>query len=448
MDILAHPTNCAARDVLVIYREVLRAVAADNLVWKSVRRDGDSLYAGPYNEDLRRYRSICILGAGKASVAMARALVAILGDRVSGGVVVTKRGHAEPVDGLRVMEAGHPVPDESSVRAGEAIAAEATKLTGDDLALVVLSGGASALMELPTAGITLTELQHTTDVLLRCGATIDELNAVRCRLSDIKAGGLARLIAPARGICLVLSDVLGNRLDVIGSGPCWTSGALRAAAPKVMEKYGLADQLPPHVVDRLRLPTGPEEHANETSARIGHVIIGDIRTATEAAKQAAQDLGHRPLVLTNALRGEAREIGTLLGGMAVDLPELCADSGTDCLILGGEPTVTVQGDGKGGRCTELASAAALCFEDTEEVAMLAAGTDGTDGPTDAAGALVDGATAREAREAGHPLPQALKRSDTYTALDRIGRLIRTGPTGSNVGDVVIALFAPERSVTP
>ena len=438
MDILAHPTNRAGRELLQVYRQVLKAVTADALVRKAVRLEGDILRIAGLSVRLSDYRRVAVLGAGKASAAMAVTLEDILGGRIESGVVVTKEGHAEPLHRIRLLEAAHPVPDQRSLAAGAAIADLASSLGEGDLAIVLISGGASALMELPAGDLTLADLQQTNTALLRCGATIEEINAVRSRLSRIKAGGLARLLAPARAVCLVLSDVLGNPLHVIGSGPCWTAAPAGIRPADVVERYRLQEVLPASVLRLLQAAADCPD-----LPPVEHFIIGDVRTALATARDALQAMGHAPLILTASLRGEARELGTLVGAMAADLPRLHEEAGIDSLILGGEPTVTVRGDGRGGRCMEMAAAAALAMEGTKAVAVLSAGTDGTDGPTDAAGALVDGATAPHARESGYPLPEALHSNDTYPALDAVGALIRTGPTGSNVNDVVLLLHAPD-----
>jgi len=438
VDISAFPNNRAGRELIYIYREVLRAVTAEALVRKTVRLEGHTLHIQNLALDLSSFCGIHVLGAGKASAAMAQALEAILDGRLTSGIVVTKYGHAEPTERVRVLEAGHPVPDAASLVAGQALAEAAEALGDGDLALVVLSGGASALMELPAEGVSLEDLQATTDALLRCGATINELNAVRSRISRIKAGGLARLLAPARIVCLVMSDVLGNPLDVIGSGPCWIGAEGSEDPMSVLDRYGLADSLPRSVVRHV----GESPLQAASAADVTHVIIGDVHSATTAAADAARGLGHGPLVLTESMRGEAREIGWFLGGVAHDLAATARECGTDCVIIGGETTVTVRGDGLGGRCQELACAASTYMSGAPDVALLAAGTDGTDGPTDAAGALVDGLTVANAREAGHTVEDSLAQSDTYRFLDAAGALVRTGPTGSNVNDVVLLLYAP------
>jgi len=435
--VTASPHSQAGREALSIYESVLRAVKADALMERAVSLQGDTLRIGEVRADLTRVRRTWVVGAGKASAVMAQSLEAVLGDRIAGGVVVTKHGHRVPTRRIEILEAGHPVPDEASVAAGRAIANVAQQMSAGDLALVLISGGASALMELPADDVGLADIQTATDLLLRCGATIDDLNSVRARISRLKAGGLARMLAPARVVCLVMSDVLGNPLGVIGSGPCWTDSDAMPDARQVIERHGLAGRMPAGVMERVQAAS----RRADQPADVTHVIIGDIHTALDAAVEASRSRGHRPAILTSAMRGEAREIARLIAGMTRDLPATQEANGLDCLLLGGEPTVTVLGNGMGGRCQELACAAAPYLDGVEGVALLAAGTDGTDGPTDAAGALVDGSTQRRIAELGGDIGDALARSDTYHLLDAAECLIRSGPTGSNVGDVVIALLS-------
>ncbi len=437
----AHPRNRAGRFALRIYAAALKAVRADALIRRHLKLRGHTLQVGRERVDLRECRRVFVLGAGKASAAMAQAVEAALGERITEGAAVTKHGHALPTERIRILEAGHPVPDEGSLRAGRAILDLASEAGEEDLVLFLLSGGASALMELPVEGVRLEDLQAATGLLLRAGANINELNAVRACLSRIKAGGLARAAAPARLICLVISDVLGNPLEVIGSGPCCDTGADPARARAVVEQYGLADKLPESVLEALhRRDSHERSPARRASARASHVILADVWTALEAARREAERVGLNPLVLTGSLQGEAREAGAVAGAMAKDLPRTAGEREVACYLLGGETTVTVRGPGKGGRCQELAFAAARVMEGTRNGAVLAAGTDGTDGPTDAAGAVVDGSSYRRAGEAGK---RALEESSTYAALDAAGDLIRTGATQSNVNDLVMVVYTAE-----
>ena len=429
---VAGPTGAAARRALDIYAATLQAVAADRLVAEKLRVSDDVLCVGDHELRLGPFRRIFVVGAGKAATPMAQAVERQLGSRLDRGVVVTKHGHAGNTDRVQILEAGHPVPDTASIKGGEAVAQLAAAAGYDDLVIVLISGGASALMELPLPGVTLDDIQITTDLLLRSGAVITEVNAVRARLSQLKHGGLARLIAPARAVCLVLSDVLGSPLNSIGSGPCWIGASGPTDAESVLRKYGLLDHVPQSVAAVTRNPQGAPIQDGAASEPI-HVLIGDIWTALDAAAARARELGHHPLVITGMMQGEAREIGLTLAGAARDLPRLKAADGVDCLLLGGETTVTVRGSGLGGRCQEMACAAIPILAHSSDVCLL------TDGPTDAAGAVVDGTAAVRAQEAGLSPEAALAHSSTYSLLDRIGCLIRTGPTGSNVGDIAIAL---------
>ena len=427
----------SAQDALAVYADALHAVAADYLVEQYIGLSENQLRIGPHTYDLSQVKRLFVIGAGKASALMVQAVERILGSHLAGGIAVTKYGHGLPATCVTLMEAGHPVPDEASVAAGRAIAQLASQARPDDLVVVLISGGASALMELPAEGVTLDDIQSTTRALLSCGATITELNAVRACMSQIKAGGLARLIAPARCVCLVLSDVLGNPLEAIGSGPCVARSASPASALAVLKKYSIETEW------AARLAVAADETDEDVRARSQppHIIVGDIKTALYAARASAVTRGYRPIIVTGWVQGEAREVGLTLGGAARDLADLKISDGIDCLIFGGETTVTVRGDGLGGRCQEIAAVAIPIVAGCSGVTLLAAGTDGTDGPTDAAGALVDGLTAQRAAAQGLSVPGALARSDTYALLNDLGCLIRTGPTGSNVGDLMIAMLS-------
>lgn len=432
-DLMMSPTK---EHALAIYHAALDAVRADTLVKRSANRTGDMLLAGGREYSLAAGH-VLVVGAGKASAPMAAAIEDILGDRLTSGIVVTKDGHTVPTRLIRVLEASHPVPDERSVEAGRQIVELAGQAEAADLVIVLLSGGASSLMELPEDGISLHDLQETTALLLRAGAPIRELNAIRACLSKIKAGGLARAAGNATVLCLALSDVLGNPLDVIGSGPCVETPRNPQRALDILANRGVIDAAPAAVARLLK--ADPGDRPPTPSRAADHVIVGDIWTALNAARDAAISRGLRPLVLTGWLEGEAREVGTVFGALARDLPKANLDTGIDCYIAGGETTVTVRGSGKGGRSQELAAAAALTMAGTEGVALLAAGTDGTDGPTDAAGGLVDGSTSALARARGHDITLALTANDTYRALAEAGALVITGPTLSNVGDLVVVV---------
>src|SRR5687767_851271 len=339
--IRALPRNRAGELALEVYAAALAAVRADRLVGDAVRLTGDFLIIGDETLDLSKFDRILVAGAGKASAGMAAALEGILGDRIGGGIVVTKHGHSAPTRRIRILEASHPIPAEDSVDAGAQIFALAESAGPKDLFLFLLSGGASALMELPTPGISLEDLKTTTDALLRAGADIMQLNAVRSRLSRIKAGGLARSIYPAQLVCLVISDVLGNPLPVIGSGPCWPPD-VEGRPLDVLSRLGMETEVPDSVRKWLE---APYESVEESRQAVPHVILGDIWTAIEAARSESASLGLRALVLTGSLTGDAAQVGRLFGAIAQDMNRAMPDY--DCVIAGGETTVKVTGTGKG-----------------------------------------------------------------------------------------------------
>ena len=405
------------------------------------------LLVGGREYDLDAYSRVIVVGAGKASAPMVAAVEDILGSDVRlGGSVTVRYGHGVPTRRVRIAEAGHPVPDAAGVAATRDIADLVERADERDLVVCVISGGGSALLTLPAPGISLDDLQRTTDALLRSGATINDVNIVRKHLDLVKGGGLARLAAPARVITLVLSDVVGNPLDSIASGPTVGDSSTFFDAGQVLDRYGLWDVLPASVTERVR--AGIAARLADTPSpgdplfdRTQTVVVGSNLLACQAAERAARDAGLHTLLLSTCIEGEAREVGRVLAGILreVDasqhpLPRPC------CIIAGGETTVTVRGAGRGGRNQELALAAAFGLRELREVLLASVGTDGSDGPTDAAGAWVDGSTLGRASATGLDAGRALAANDSYTLFDRLGNLIRTGPTNTNVNDLYL-LFA-------
>lgn len=382
------------QDLASIIAATLRAADPRDALRQHVRRDGDTLLIGGRRIDLAAH-DICLIAAGKAAAAMAGALLELLsGARVS-GVVVTRHGHAtgRTLTPLHVIEAGHPVPDAGSLAGGEAVCAALAEPRARRVVLVGVSGGASALLVAPHAGISLRTITAINDALLRSGADIREMNAVRSRIDRLKAGGLVRMAAPDEVHALILSDVIGDPIDVIASG----------------------------------LTDDPRAH---------NTLIGNNTQACEAAARMAHTRGYTAHIVTTELRGDAAEAG---GRIAT---EIAAAKPNSALIYGGETTVIVHGAGKGGRCQELALAAALQLGATgTHLGIAALGTDGADGPTDAAGALAFSDTAARAAALGLDARAHLDRNDSHAFFDPLGDLIRTGPTGTNVADVIIALKA-------
>jgi hydroxypyruvate reductase len=431
-----------AREIL---QAALRAADAEESVRRTLRREGELLVVADVRLDLREFRRVWVVGFGKASARMARAVEEVLGDRVDGGVVVTKHGHGVPLRRVRVLEASHPLPGPE----GEAAARQLVDLVGaaadTDLVVCVVSGGGSALLPLPAEGVTLEDKVAVTDLLLRSGATITEVNAVRKHLSAVKGGWLARMAHPARVVGLVVSDVLGNRLDAVASGPLSPDPTTYADALAVLRRYGLLDRAPARVRERLErgaaggLPETPKP-GDPVFERVTLRVVASVVDAAEAARLAAQRLGYGALLLTTSLEGEAREVGRVVAALA---REEALRGGPvprpACLLFGGETTVTVRGSGRGGRNQELALAAALAVEGLDGVLVASFATDGSDGPTDAAGAFADGQTAPRARSLGLDPEGYLAANDSYTFFNTLGDLLRTGPTGTNVNDLVLVL---------
>ncbi|MET0850147.1 MAG: DUF4147 domain-containing protein [Candidatus Rokuibacteriota bacterium] len=388
---------------------------------------------------------LVVVGAGKASGAMADTVERVLGDRIDAGLVVVKDGYAAPTRRIRMMEAGHPVPDERGALGAREILSLAGASGPDGLVLVLVSGGASALLPAPAPPITLGEKQALTRTLLGAGATIGQLNAVRKHCSLIKGGQLARAAAPARVHSLLLSDVIGDPVDVIGSGPTAPDESTYAVAMGILARFDVRDRVAASVADRLR--AGLRGDAPETPKpgdpvfdRVTNVVIGNNQLVTDAAVARARALGFTPHLLTRSLEGEAREVARQLAGLGRDVR---AGRGPvprpACIVAGGETTVTVTGTGAGGRCQELGLAAALELDGAPGVVVLAAGTDGTDGPTPAAGAIVDGGSAGRARAAGDDPAQRMADNDSHAALSRTGDLVTTGPTRTNLLDLYLVL---------
>jgi hydroxypyruvate reductase len=438
-----------------IRQAALEAVEPQRAVLATLRHTGDDLRiggaisgTGDRTLDLTRIDRIFVLGAGKAGAPMAQAVESLLGDRIHGGIVVVKEGHGAPTRLVQLREAGHPVPTQAGLDAGAELFALAGIAGANDLVICLLSGGGSALLELLPPGITLADLQATTQLLLASGATIGQVNTLRKHLSLVKGGRLAAEVAPAALVTLVLSDVVGSPLDVIASGPTVTDSSSWADAWAVVEVLALQERLPPAVVAHLRagvqgaLPDTPRA-SDPVFARATAHIVADNRVAAEAARQSAEGLGYHAQVVTTTLEGEARTVAGVLVEEALQLQRERAPSDPPgCLIWGGETTVTLGAQpGKGGRNQELALAAALALEGSRGITLMALATDGTDGPTDSAGAVVDGSSAQAARDLGLEPEAALAAHDAYPLLAATGDLLRTGPTRTNVNDLIVALVA-------
>jgi glycerate 2-kinase len=404
------------RDAGRIIEEALRSALPD----EAVRRALD-------DAALRGDGEIVLVSIGKAAFRMARAASESLGGRISRGIVITKYGHAEgEIPGLEVREAGHPVPDGNTISATREALDMVRGLSERDTVLFLVSGGGSALFESPL--IPLDELADVTAQMLRSGADIVGMNTVRKRLSGVKGGRFAQACAPAAVYAVVLSDIIGDPLDMIASGPAYPDGSTCGQALDVVRRHGL--RLSGKALGLLRQET-PKELHNVTTR-----VTGSVRRLCETAEETARALGYEPVFLTASLACEAREAGAFLAAIARDHQ----DGKALCYIAGGETVVHVKGKGKGGRNQEIALSAAIGIEGLRDTAVFSFGSDGTDGPTDAAGGYCDGETAGVLREKGMPADAALSDNDAYAALSLCGGLIVTGPTGTNVNDLSVLLI--------
>jgi glycerate 2-kinase len=412
------------RHALQIFRAALRAADPVRAVLDHVKFDGRELRVGAERYPLANFDRIRVIGAGKASARMAQALERLLGLRIADGWVNIPDGARVRLRRITLQEAGHPVPDARGVEGARHVAAIASESGKRDLILCLISGGASALMPLPASGVTLAGKKAVTRRLLACGATIHEINTVRKHMSAIKGGHLAALASPATLVSLILSDVIGDDLSVIGSGPTVPDLTTCADAERVLRKYGISA---PKLTET---PKG--------ALRAQNVIIGSNRQSIAAAAKKARELGYRPIVLSTTIDGETREIARM--HMAIAREMIHSGGRHVCFLSGGETTVTIRGKGLGGRNQEFVLAAALALETTGSVTIFSGGTDGRDGPTDAAGAVADLATLAQARALKLDPQTFLDHNDSYHFFERVGGLVKTGPTGTNVMDVRLLLL--------
>ncbi len=430
-----------------IISAAIEAVKPDRLIRESVRREGEILRIGEQSFNLNRFEKIFVIGAGKASAPMAREMENVLGKRLTDGMVTVKYGHGQPCRKIKIREAGHPVIDQNGLSASEQILQMVDTAGKNDLVICLISGGGSALLEKLPEGISLSDLQKLFELLLNCGATIDEINTVRKHLSLVKGGQLARAIAPATCLSLILSDVIGDPLESIASGPTAPDPTTFSDAWQVIEKYRLESALPASIGNYLK--KGVAGEAPETLKpgdpifrNVHNLILGNNLKALQAAREKAKEFSYRPLILTSRVQGEAREVARVLAAMVQDvLTNALPVSRPACLLLGGETTVTLRGKGKGGRNQELALAALLAMKNfRKDYLIVSCGTDGTDGPTDAAGGMASPQVWENARAQGvDPLP-FLENNDAYHFFRKTGGLIMTGPTGTNVMDIILALI--------
>ena len=441
------------KDLENIYRDAVREVDPAGLIQSRIKKDGRTLLIhGPdtkISEDLSRYKQVIVLGIGKASARMASTMESILGDELSAGFVITKYGHGLKLRKIRVMEASHPVPDEKSLEGARILSQMAAAADEHTLIINLISGGGSSLLSLPADGISLEDKRQTTRVLLASGADIDEMNCIRKHISKVKGGGLAKIASPARLINLILSDVIGDRIDTIASGITAPDHTTFQDALSIVRKYALEDKLPQAVRDHLvqgaqgNIPETPKA-GDPVFRNTVNIILGNNTLAVSAACATAQRLGYDARILSTTLAGEASEAGSYFAQLAKVI-----DSGKSgiakpaAIIAGGETTVTIRGKGKGGRNQELALAFAIelhrIYPGSSNIFFLSAGTDGSDGPTDAAGAFVTPALMEKMKAISAQAEACLKENDSYHFFRNTGDLFKTGPTYTNVCDIQILM---------
>ena len=434
-------------DARAIFGSGVKAVDPINAIKGKLKLEDEILFLEGRKYDLGDYSNIYVVGMGKAAASMAQAIEEILGERITRGVVNVKYGHVVPLNIIKANEAGHPVPDENGLKGTKEIIELLDKSGEDDLVICIISGGGSALLPLPAGDLELEDKQKLTKSLLDCGADIHEINALRKQISAVKGGRLARLAYPSTLISLILSDVIGDNLDVIASGPTVPDTHTFHDCLDIIDKYELRGRAPGAVIEYIEKgclgdheeTPKPDDPAFE---RTHNVIIGSNIIAVTAAKEKARELGYNCLILSTFIHGETEEVAKVHTAMAKEI--LCSGNPLQkpaCVISGGETTVTIEGKGLGGRNQEFVLAAAIDIEDIEGVVVLSGGTDGTDGPTEAAGAIADGSTIRRGRELGLDAYAYLCDNDSYNFFKPLGDLLMTGPTHTNVMDLRLVLVS-------
>lgn len=426
----------ASEAAIQIYKAALESVQPAVCTRQFLLLHEQQIKLGDQFYKIDHFKNIYIIGAGKAAAAMALATEEILRDKISAGIIAVKKDHALPLKYIQQIEAGHPIPDEGSVKAANAIIDLLSSIAKDDLLIVLLSGGGTSLLTDLPAGIGLQELQHIYQLLQQCGADIHESNTVRKHLSEIKGGGLAAKCNGATIVSFIISDVIGNDVSVIASGPTVPDETTCEDALMVLEKYALTEKVPANIPDYLKnepLQQTKPKKGNACFEKISNYLIANNESALDAAKEKAATFGYTTKIIAADLKGEAKDVAAWWVELAKK-----QKPGT-CLLAGGETTVTIKGDGKGGRNQEFALNALSLLKNDERITILSAGTDGTDGPTEAAGAVVSHAVYESATNKGLDIQSYLSNNDSYHFFEKAGGHIITGPTQTNVMDIMIAL---------
>lgn len=432
-------TSKLRKDALRIFKAAISAVGAEKVIKQIVKLKRDKLKIGKKTYYLKNFKKIIVIGFGKASTYMAKALEEILGNRITDGLIITKYGYRTPLKRIKLIEAGHPLPDKNALLGSQKIKKLLSQTGKEDLVITLISGGGSALMTLPVKGINLQNLRKLTKLLLSSGATIKEINIIRKHLSQVKGGNLARLIYPTQSINLIISDVIGDNLDIIASGPTVPDPATFKEAIYILEKYKLTNKVSQNILKYLqkgvrgKLPETPKQ-GDPIFKKTYNLIVANNKLAILTAAQKARALGYKTKILSFTYQGEASKIARK------QLKQIKKQSRPICLISGGETTVTIKGKGKGGRCQEFVLASAIEIAGKKNLVVLACGTDGTDGPTEAAGAIADGQTIVRAKKKRLDPEKYLINNDSHHFFKRLGDLIITGPTHTNVMDLYLILY--------
>jgi len=437
--------NGIRNDAVSIFQKGLHAVEPGAAIKKYCKLKGNRLFIGNKAYNLSMYNNLFVIGAGKASAPMAATLENILGERITKGIINVKYKHVVHLDRIKLIEAGHPVPDRNGQNGASAILDLAYSAKKNDLVLCLISGGGSALLPLPCNRLTLKDKQETIKKLLSCGASIHEINAIRKHTSMIKGGKLALAAYPATLVSLILSDVVGDDLDVISSGPTVADSTTYIDCIKIFEKYDIIKKLPENIINHIKAGVSgkiPETPKAEDSVfeKTHNIVIGSNIEAILAAKVQAEALGYKTIVLSSLIEGETRDVAKVHGAIAKEIIKTGNPLPSPaCILSGGETTVTLRGKGLGGRNQEFSLAAAIDIAGTDSIVVLSGGTDGTDGPTDAAGAIADNNTLKRAGKMGMDAHCFLKDNDSYHFFKKLDNLLITGPTNTNVMDLRILI---------
>ena len=433
-------------DINMIISQSLASVDPFQCVSEAIDLDGNNLRIGKIKINLESINNIYILGVGKAAIPMAKGVENKIGNKIAGGFLISKyqldRSEIRLDKKIQIYFGGHPIPDENSIDSAEKLKKYVRLIDEKDLIINLISGGGSALMTLPYDGISLSDNQILTDILLKSGAAIQEINTIRKHIDQIKGGGLARMAFPTQMVSLILSDVVGDEISMIASGPTVDDETTYLNSMEIIRKYEIENKIPLSILNHIKKGLLGEVHetvkfGDKVLINVTNLIIGSLSTAIDSAEKTAHDLGYHTIVPNKKLVGEAREVGKTITSNYLNVYEKDFHFKKPvCLIAGGETTVTILGNGKGGRNQELVLSAIEQLENYDNCCLISIATDGEDGPTDAAGAFITGSSLKYAKEKGLDSQEYLKNNDSYTFFDEIGNLIRIGPTGTNVNDLL------------